>query len=127
MGHLQRIYRVGKKVDLESQKLARGVLKDSYKKTKHALLTHPKLRPLFSKTFIDRLLVWDTLVAGFFQMNGDAAANAKWKKKMKKMLAAKGYSNRAFNEFMKTIETHKGFLGRISFLFDAADETAVAP
>ena len=127
MGHLQRIYRAGKKLDVESQKMARVVLKDSYKQTKRALLTHPKLRPLFSKTFIDRLLVWDTLVAGYFQMNGDAAANAKWKKKMKKMLAAKGYSNCAFNEFMKTIETHKGFLERISFLFDAADETTVAP
>ena len=127
MGHLQRIYRVGTKVDLESQKLGRVVLKDAYTKTKRALLTHPKLKPLFSKTFIDRLLVWDTLVAGYFQMNGDATANAKWKKKMKKMLAAKGYSNCAFNEFMKTIETHKKFLGRISFLFDAADETAGAP
>ena len=124
MGHLHRIYRIGKKLDLESQKLARVVLKDAYKKTKLALLTHPKLRPLFSKTFIDRLLVWDTLVAGYFRMNGDATGNGHWKKKMKKMLAAKGYSNGAFSEFMKTIETHKGFLERISFLFEAeTDET----
>ena len=127
MGHLQRIYRIGKKLDLESQKMARVVLKDAYKQTKLALLTHPKLKPLFSKTFIDRLLVWDTLVAGYFRMNGDITANTKWKKKMKKMLAAKGYSNPAFDEFMKTIEKHKGFLERISFLFDAPDETTGTP
>lgn len=123
MGHLQRIYRIGKKLDAKSQKLARVVLKDAYKQTQLALLTHPKLKPLFSKTFIDRLLVWDTLVAGYFQMNGDEKANAKWKKRMKKLLATKGYSNRSFDEFMKTIEKHKGFLERISFLFDDADET----
>jgi len=90
------------------------------------LLTHPKLRPLFSKTFIDRLLVWDTLVAGYFRMNGDATGNGHWKKKMKKMLVAKGYSNGAFSEFMKTIETHKGFLERISFLFEAETDETVA-
>ena len=122
MGHLQRIYRVGKKVDAKSQKLARVVLKDAYKQTQLALLTHPKLRPIFSKTFIDRLLVWDTLVAGYFRINGDEKANAKWKKRMKKLLAAKGYNSPAFDEFMNTIEKHKGFLGRISFLFDASDE-----
>ena len=123
MGHLQRIYRVGKKVDAKGLKLARVVLKEAYKQTQLALLTHPKLRPLFSKTFIDRLLVWDTLVSGYFQMNGDEKVNAKWKKSMRKLLAAKGYNRTAFDEFMKTIEKHKGFLGRISFLFDAAQET----
>lgn len=123
MGHLQRIYRIGKKVDVKSQKLAGAVLKDAYKQTQLALLTHPKLRPLFSKTFIDRLLVWDTLVSGYFQMNGDEKENAKWKKRMKKLLAAKGYNSPAFDEFMATIEKHKGFLGRIAFLFEAAGET----
>lgn len=123
MGHLQRIYRVRKKVDAKSLKLAREVLKDAYKQTQLALLTHPKLRPLFSKTFIDRLLVWDNLVSGYFQMNGDEKANGKWKKSMKKLLAAKGYNSTAFDEFMKTIEKHKGFLGRISFLFDASAES----
>ncbi len=126
LGHLQRIYRIGNKLDAETQKMAREVLKDAYKQTQLGLLTHPKLRPLFSKTFIDRLLVWDTLVAGYFNMNGDKTENGKWKKKMKKMLAAKGYSSAAFDEFMKTIETHKGFLERISFLFDAVDETSSA-
>jgi hypothetical protein len=124
MGHLQRIYRIGKKVEAKSQKLARVVLKEAYKQTQLALLTHPKLRPLFSKTYIDRLLVWDTLVSGYFQMNGDEKANGKWKKSMKKLLAAKGYNSTAFDEFMKTIEKHKGFLGRISFLFDASDGTS---
>ncbi len=120
LGRLQRIYRIGSEVDAEGQTLACAVLKDAYKKTQHEVLTNPRLRPLFSKTFIDRLLVWDTLVEGYFQMNGDKSVNAKWKKQMKRLLAAKGYGKPAFDELTKTIEANRHFLERYLFLFDVA-------
>jgi hypothetical protein len=117
IGYLQSIYRIGEEIDAEGQKLAKVVLTDAYKKTQHELLTNPRLRRLFSKVFIDRLLVWDTLVGGYFQMNGDKSANAALKKEMKKMLSAKGYRNGAYESYMETIEENRGFLERYSYLF----------
>jgi hypothetical protein len=117
LGYLQSIYRIGNDIDAEGQNLAKVVLKDTYKKTKHEVLTNPRLKRLFSEVFVDRLLVWDTLVGGYFQMNGDQSANARVKKAMKEMLAAKGYRNGAYESYMETIEKNRAFLERYSYLF----------
>jgi hypothetical protein len=119
MGYLQSIYRIGNDIDAEGQTVARTALKDAYKKTQHELLTNPRLKQFFSKVFIDRLLVWDTLVAGYFQMNGDESANARVKEELKTMLDAKGYRNGAYDSYMETIEQYRAFLERYSYLFHA--------
>jgi hypothetical protein len=124
MGYLQSIYKIGSDIDAKGQKLARVVLKDVYKKTQHELLTNPELKQLFSKVFIDRLLVWDTLVAGYFRMNGDKSANADVMKEMKAMLAAKGYNDGAFGSYMGTIKKNRDFLERYSYLFEVANNGA---
>lgn len=121
MGYLQSIYRIGSEIDAEGQKRARMVLKEAYKRTQHDLLTKPDLKGLFSKKFIDRLLVWDTLVAGYFRMNGDESTNAGVKKEMKAMLAAKGYDNGAYRSYLGTIKRYREFLERYSYLFEAAE------
>jgi hypothetical protein len=117
LGYLQSIYRIGSDIDAEGQKLAKVVLKTAYKKTQHELLTNPRLQQFFSKVFIDRLLVWDTLVGGYFQMNGEKSTNARVKQEMKEMLAAKGYTNGAYESYMGTIKKHREFLERYSYLF----------
>src|SRR6185436_8451122 len=117
MGYLQSIYRIGSDVDDQGQALAKATLKAAYKKTQHELLTNPRLKQFFSKVFIDRLMVWDTLVAGYFQMNGDKSANARVKKEMKQMLVAKGYRTGAYESYMETIEQYRAFLERYSYLF----------
>jgi len=121
MGYLQSIYRIGSDVDAQGQALAKAALKAAYKKTQHELLTNPRLKQFFSEVFIDRLMVWDTLVAGYLQMNGDKSANAKVKKRMKQMLVAKGYRNGAYESYMETIERYRAFLERYSYLFHAED------
>lgn len=118
LGYLQALYRIGNEVDAQGQTMAHAVLKNAYKKTQHELLTNEKLRPLFSKIFMDRLLVWDTLVEGYLQMDGDKSLNAKWKREMRAMLAAKGYRREAFASYTATIKQHRDFLERYSFLFD---------
>jgi hypothetical protein len=123
MGYLQRIYRIGSDVDAEGQERAKLALKDAYKKTQNELLTNPRLKQFFSEVFIDRLLVWDTLVEGYLRMNGDKAANASVKKELKEMLAAKGYRNGAYESYMKTIKQYSTFLERYSYLFQMDGET----
>lgn len=123
-GYLRDIYRIGDELDAEGEVLARGVLKDAYKKTQHELLANQRLRSLFSPVFLDRLLVWDTLVRGSLQINPDTGASPTWKDEMRKMLAAKGYGDFrfSFDAQMEIIEQNRGFLERYSYLFDVDTE-----
>jgi hypothetical protein len=118
VGYLQSIYRVGNDLDVEGQALAQVVLKDAYRKTQHQMLTNQRLRSLFNKVFIERLLVLDTLVGGYLQAKPDMAMSRAWKEEMKKMLAAKGYGESSFDAYIEIIEKNREFLERYSFLFD---------
>lgn len=119
-GCLQKIYRVGERLAALGRRAARAALKSAYKKTQHELMVNPELRQLFDKQFLERLLDWDTIVSGHLRANGDRRAAAAWKKKMKRMLAAKGYGPKAFDAYLETVEKNRPFLERNSFLFDAA-------
>jgi hypothetical protein len=117
LGYLQRIYKIGNAVDRKGGDLAERTLKESYEKTREALQENQQLRSLFHKQFLERLLDWDTLVEGYLQLNNHQAANARWKKKMQDMLAAKGYKNGAVESLCKTVEKNREFLHKYSFLF----------
>ena len=73
------------------------------------------MEKLFNRVFIKRLLDWDTLVSGYLQKN---SSNPAWKKKMRRMMAAKGYKRRAFDAYMEIIEKNKEFLQRYALLFE---------
>jgi hypothetical protein len=115
VGCLQSIYGIADKT--QGQTLARAVLKEAYRKTQDTMLSNSRLRSSFHKGFIDRLLDWDTLVGGYFQMNGNKSAAARWKKKMKVMLKAKGYGNEAFEAITEAIQKNIEFLERNRDLF----------
>jgi hypothetical protein len=116
VGRLQSIYRIAD--NTQGQAEARAVLKAAYRKTQREMLSNPKLRSVFHKAFLERLLDWDKLVGGHFRLNGDKAAAKRWKKEMKEMLAAKGYGKEAFEAYMQTIEENKIFLERNRDLFE---------
>jgi hypothetical protein len=117
LGYLQRIYRIGDVLDRKGEALAQRTLKESYERTLQAVLGNEKLRSLFHKQFLDRLLDWDTFVEGYLQMNNHKSANTRWKKKIKDLLAAKGYRNGAVEKLSVTVEKNRDFLQRYSFLF----------
>ena len=123
VGYLQSIYRIAKKVDAQGQALADAELRKAYKKTQHELLTNPSLRPLFSKGFINRLTDWDTVVDGYVQMKQRKSAAAAWKRKMRKMLDAKGYKSVTLDCYIEFIENNWEFLKPYLHLYKA-DETA---
>ncbi|MCI0589998.1 MAG: hypothetical protein L0Y67_00050 [Gammaproteobacteria bacterium] len=118
VGYLQNIYRASAELSRKGRALAQMDLRDAYKKTQRELLTNPKLQPLFDKVFLERLLDWDTLVRGYLQMKPDAAASTRWKERMRKMLAAKGYRGQAFDAYWEIMRRNRPFLERHSFLFD---------
>ena len=115
VGYLQAIYRPAARVCAQGEALALRALKDSYRKTQDELVTNPKMAKLFNRVFIKRLLDWDTLVRGYLKKNSSSAA---WKKKMRTMMAAKGYEQRAFDAYMEVIEKNKDFIKRYAYLFE---------
>ena len=115
--YLQRIYNVDKGLEAEARSLFETALHGAYGKTRQALLSNQRLRALFHDTFLERLLDWDTVVGGYLRLNNHKSVNAKWKKEMNAMLAAKGYRKGACNALIATIEKNRPFLERYSFLF----------
>ncbi len=115
VGFLQSIYRPARRVCVQGEALALRALKHAYRRTQNELVTNPQMEKLFNRVFIKRLLDWDTLVSGYLQKN---SSNVAWKKKMRRMMAAKGYKRRAFDAYMEIIEKNKDFIKRYAFLFD---------
>ena len=115
VGYLQSIYRPARRVCVQGEALALRALKHAYRKTQNELVTNPEMAKLFNRVFIKRLLDWDTLVRGCLQKN---SSNVAWKKKMRKMMAAKGYKRRAFDAYMEIIEKNKDFIKRYRNLFE---------
>jgi hypothetical protein len=118
LGYLQRIYRIGKAVDKKGDVIARARLREAYTKTRSALQTNQRLRTLFHKRFLDRLLDWDVFVTGYLAMNSNKAANKRWKDEMKQRLAANGYKAGAVERMSETVEKNRKFLEKYSFLFE---------
>lgn len=118
-GYLQSIYRIGNALEVKGRALARRVLRRTYKKTQQQMLTNPGLRPFFNQAFLQRLLVFDTLVAGYLHCQPETAAGTIWKNEMKKMLATNGYRENAFEAYVEIIESNRPFLERYSYLFNS--------
>lgn len=118
LGYLQRIYRIGKTMDKKGDALARQSLKEAYAKTRCALQTNQRLRSMFHKRFLERLLDWDIFVNGYLAMNNHQAANKRWKEKMKDRLVANGYKAGAVERMSETVEKNRKFLEKYSYLFE---------
>lgn len=113
LGYLQRIYRIGRAVDKKGDEIARRTLKETYVKTRSALQTNQRLRSLFHKRFLARLLDWDMFVHGYLT-NG----NEQWKQKMRERLNANGYKAGALERMTVTVEKNRQFLEQYAFLFE---------
>jgi DUF971 family protein len=112
VGYLMSIYRIGSEVEARAFALAEKELKAAYDKTHQAMLKDQRLRTFFSDVFMSRLFDWDEFVRGYL-----GGQDAKWKKKMKKMFAEKGYEKDAFDYYTQAADKGRGFLERNAFLF----------
>ena len=112
VGYLISIYRIGSDVEARAHALAEKELKAAYDKTHQAMLNDQRLRAFFSDVFMSRLFDWDEFVRGYL-----GGQDAKWKKKMKKMFAEKGYEKDAFDYYTQAADKGRTFLERNAFLF----------
>ena len=112
VGYLISIYRIDDGLAARAQALAEAGLKAAYDQTHQAMLNDTRLRAFFSDVFMSRLFDWDEFVRGYL-----GGQDAKWKKKMKKMFAEKGYEADAVDYYTQAADKGRGFLERNSFLF----------
>ena len=75
--------------------------------------TNQRLRSMFHKRFLARLLDWDAFVHGYLT-NG----NEQWKQKMRERLQANGYKAGAVERMSETVEKNRKFLEQYAFLFE---------
>ena len=113
VGYLISIYRIGSELETRVQALAQEELKAAHDKTQQAMLNDQRLHAFFSDVFMSRLFDWDEFVRGYL-----GGQSEKWKKKMKKMFAEKGYEKDAFEYYTQAADKGRGFLERNRFLFD---------
>jgi hypothetical protein len=118
LGYLQRIYQIDKTIDEKGEALARKILRDVYVKTRSALQTNERLRRLYHRRFLERYLDWDIFVNGYLGLNGEKAANKRWKQKMEEKLTGKGYKPGVVERMGETVEKNRQFLEKYSFLFE---------
>ena len=118
VGYLQSIYQVSAEVAAKGQALNQAAMKAAYKATQQAVKTNAEVRSFFSKGVVEKLLDWDALVSGYLRLNGNQAEVTTWKKKMRKVLAAKRYPSDAFDVYCDVMDKYREFLVRNSFLFD---------
>jgi hypothetical protein len=118
VGYLQSIYQVSAEVAAKGQALNQAAMKAAYKATQHAVKTNAEVRSFFSKGVVEKLLDWDALVSGYLRLNGNQAEVTTWKKKMRKVLAAKHYPSDAFDVYVEVMDKYREFLERNSFLYD---------
>lgn len=118
LGYLQRIYQIDKAIDQRGDLIAQQTLRDVYVKTRSALQTNDRLRRLYHKRFLERYLDWDIFVNGYLGLNGQKAANKRWKQKMEEKLKGKGYKSGVVERMGETVEKNRQFLEKYSFLFE---------
>lgn len=118
LGYLHRIYQIDKTIDEKGEVLARQTVRDVYMKTRSALQTNDRLRRLYHKRFLERYLDWDIFVNGYLGLNGQKAANKRWKQKMEEKLTGKGYKAGVVERMGETVEKNRQFLEKYSFLFE---------
>jgi hypothetical protein len=118
LGYLHRIYQIDKSIDTRGDAIAKRTLREAYTKTRSALLTNSRVRALYHKRFLERLLDWDIFVNGYLALDGNQDANKHWKKKMKEMLSKNGYKAGAVERMSETVEQNRAFLEQYSFLFE---------
>jgi hypothetical protein len=107
VGTLKAIYRVSPAVASKGLAEFRTALRQSYKRTLHAMTTDPRIRELFHEGFIDTIREWDRAVVDFVR-NG-ARSRTRWRRRtrarLRRLLPAD-----VVDQYVKTIIAYKDVL-----------------
>ncbi len=115
--YIEQIYHVDpQNRDRSKTSLHRGMEK-GYKQTRRGMDNDPRVRRLFSKSYIRHMHDWDVIVADYLTICGDSGKIADWRKRTEDYLARRNYRKDVIANYLDAVAKHDDVIGRYSFLF----------
>jgi hypothetical protein len=117
--YLQQIYHLeSDDPPAESRRCLEFAMGTAYHQTRRALENEPRVRRLFSKSYLRHLRDWHVVVADYLTTvhEGDAAEFKGWKDRTEAWLTERKYGEIVLN-YCRALEKHSDFVRRYSFLY----------
>jgi hypothetical protein len=117
--YLQQIYHLeSEDAPAESRRCLESAMGIAYRQTRLALENDPRMRRLFSMSYLRHMRDWHAVAADYLATvpEGDAAAFQAWKDRTQAYLTERNYDKIAEN-YCRALEKHSDFVRRYSFLY----------
>lgn len=93
-------------------------------RTRQALERDPKVRRLFSKSYLRHLRDWNVIVADYLGACDDDAQLAEWKARTQNYLSRRKYDEEVTKNYLTALEKHGDVVKRYAFLYLPAIPTS---
>jgi hypothetical protein len=114
---LDQIYHVADPDRARSHDYLHEAMEIAYRRTRQALERDPKVRRLFSKSYLRHLRDWNEIVADYLGACDDAAQLAEWKTRTEAWLARRKYDEEVIKNYLTALEKHGDVVRRYAFLY----------
>jgi hypothetical protein len=114
---VEQIYQVEPKNCLKSKTYLHQGLEKGYKQTRRSMDHYPRVRRLFSRSYLRHLHDWDVIVADYLQVCRDAKNIADWKKRTEGYLVSRKYRKDVIANYLDAVAKHDDVIDRYSFLY----------
>lgn len=117
--YLQQVYHLeSDDAPVESRRLLERAMDTAYRQTRRALENEPRMRRLFSMSYLRHLRDWHVVVADYLTTvpEGDAAEFKAWKDRTQAYLTERKY-DKIVENYCRALEKHSDFVRRYSFLY----------
>jgi hypothetical protein len=92
-------------------------MEKGYKQTRWGMDNDPRVRRLFSKSYIRHMHDWDVIVADYLTICGDSRKIADWKKRTESYLVSRNYKKDVIANYITAVAKHDDVIDRYSFLY----------
>lgn len=114
---IEQIYQVDPENCLKSKTYLHQGMEKGYKQTRRSMDHDPRVRRLFSRSYLRHLHDWDVIVADYLMICGDSKKIAGWKKHTESYLASRNYRKDVIANYLDAVAKHNDVIDRYSFLY----------
>ena len=114
---LEQIYHVAETERARSRDYLCEAMRIAYRRTRQTLERDPKVRRLFSKSYLRHLRDWHVVVADYLNSAQDTDRFAAWKIRTRAYLAKRDYLDEVIDNYCMALEKHGDFVRRYHFLY----------
>jgi hypothetical protein len=114
---LEQIYHVTETERARDHDRLNEAMAIAYRRTSQALERDPKVRRLFSRSYLTHLRDWNAIVTDYLGAYDDASQLAAWETRTRAFLTARKYIGEVVENYCTALEKHGDFVRRYSFLY----------